>query len=198
MESPAFSALLAPIARVKWLTWLAFNAATIFYVVLAYSLFASRGSIGTLMPGDPRTMVLAVLGLITAFASRSVPALVMPDRRLRELLARDPDPQLLARDSQTGEINAGRLEKIKSLTPHEQRLLAATSSLFVSFVIQLAFGEAVWLYGLLLSFWTQTFLSVLPFAAVALVLNLSVSPKLDAELERLRKLAYQPSATGAA
>jgi uncharacterized membrane protein YbaN (DUF454 family) len=198
MESPTLSVLLAPMVRVKWLIWAAFNLATILYVALAYVMFGRLGLIGSMVPPVSQTAVLFLLAAITAIASRRVSRWVMPDRRLEELLARGPDPESLARNSQTGEINAQRLQKVRSLDPAEQRLLAASFSLFTPFVVELAFGEAIAIYGLVLSFWSHTFLPVLPFAAVALALNLPLFPKLEPELERLRKLSYRPAPSGAA
>jgi fatty acid desaturase len=198
MESPTLSAMVAPMVSVKWLIWAAFNVATILYVAVAYLMFGRAGSMGSMVPPGPQPLAMFVLAAITAIASRRIPKWVMPDRRLHEILTRDPDPESLARNAQTGQVNAQRLQKIKTLAPAEQRLLAASSSLFAPFVVQLAFGEAIALYGLVLSFWSHAFLPVLPFAAIALLLNLPLSPKLAPELERLRKLFYQPSPTRAA
>jgi hypothetical protein len=198
MQSPTFSALVAPMEKVRRVIWLAFNAATALYVVIAYAMFGSGRPMAAVVPDNPLAIPLIVVALLTALVSRRVAAAAMPERRLREIVARNPDPQALARNPQTRQVDQVRLQKIASLPPHEQRLLAAVSALFVPFVVQMAFNESIALYGLVLSFLTRTFPPVLPFAALALVLNLSVSPKLEPSLERVKHLPFQPSSTGTA
>ncbi len=197
MQSPTFSALIEPMARVRRIIWLAFNAATIIYVLIAYMMFGSGGSMAAIVPANPLAIPLIIIGALTALLSRRVSALIMPDRRLREIVARDPDPQSLARNQRTRRIDPNRLQKIRSLSPHEQRLLAVASALFTPFVVRMALNESIALYGLVLSFISQSFPPVLPFAAVALALNLTVSPKLEPDLERVRNVPFLASSSGA-
>jgi hypothetical protein len=196
MQSPAFSALAAPMEKVRRVIWLAFNAATLLYVAMAWAMFGAGRPIGAIVPDHPLAVPLIVLALLTTLFARRIGALAMPERRLREIVARDPDPQALARNPQTHQIDQVRLQKIVSLAPHEQRLLAAVSALFVPFIVQMACNESIALYGLVLSFVTRSFPPVLPFAALALALNLNVSPKLEPSLERLRNLTFQSAPAG--
>jgi hypothetical protein len=188
MQSPTLSAVLQPMERIRRVLWLAFIGVIAIYVCVAYLMFGARGSMGSVAPRNPLFAPFVIISLLTAAASRWIPASLLTDRKLRELLQRDPDPELLARNPQTGQVDPERLQKIKMLSAREQRLFVAARAFFTPFVVQLAFNEAIALYGLVLSNMSRSFLPILPFAAVALALQLTVSPKLDPLLDRAGNL----------
>ena len=179
--------------RVRQVIWLAFIGAIVMYVCVAYLMFGARGSMGDLAPHNPLFAPFVIVSLLSAAGSRWIPASLVSDHKLRAILKRDPNPESLARNPQTGKVDADRLQKIKMLSPHEQRLFVAAGALFAPFVVQLAFNEAIALYGLVLSNVSRSFLPILPFAAVALALQLTVSPKLDSTLKRAGNLLLSGS-----
>ncbi|HVA40049.1 MAG TPA: hypothetical protein VNF49_05255, partial [Candidatus Binataceae bacterium] len=62
----------------------------------------------------------------------------------------------------------------------------------VPFIVRLAFNESIVLYGLVLAQFSRSFLTILPFALVALALDLTVSPKLDSSFARAANLGFLP------
>lgn len=131
---------------------------------------------------------LAILSVVSAILSRWLPGLLLSEGRIRELLEEEPDPETLARNPQTGVVDSDRLNRIRMLSAQEQRLLPVVSASFAPFIVQLAFCEAIALFGFVLGEFSQSFVVVLPFAAAALGLLLTVSPKLDSTLEATGRL----------
>lgn len=120
--------------------------------------------------------------------------LLLSERRIRELLEKEPAPETLARNPLTGVVDADRLNRIRMLSVREQRLLPVISASFVPFVVQLALCEAIGLFGFVLGVLSQSVVIVLPFAAVALALLLTVSPKFDPILEAANRLTIHNAA----
>jgi hypothetical protein len=191
MQSPTFYELVRPMERFQRILQLGFIAAIALYILMAYVLFgwpASNLSNWDPLLKNPVTVPLAVISFLTAVASLWVPGLLLPDRQLRELSGRKPDPEALARNPRTGRVDADRLAKLKVLQPMEQRLLSLPGLSFTPFLVRLALNESIALYGFVLSILSKTLLPVIPFAVVAIGLQLTVSPKLDSQFERAARL----------
>ena len=166
---------------------MALNAAILLYVWVTY--FKFRSSLSTPFPSShPLTLTLALalaaMAVAAAVAARWIPGLLVPEQRMREFV-QDADPTTLARNAQTGAVDTERLARIKTLLPHQQRMLAVAQASFTPFILRLALNESIALLGFVLSLRLQQFWPVVPFAVAALALNLFVSPRLDPDLTRV-------------
>jgi hypothetical protein len=178
MPSEAFTNLRRSLETQRTVVWLALLAAIPLYVFVTYVQFGPM----TWKSGvfsHPFAIPLAVLAVIAAVAARVLPPMLLPKDRVLELLTRDPHPPDVARDPRTGAVDSDRLSRIRALPPEEQRLLAVAQASFGPFIVRLALHESIALYGLVLAFLSKESLPIVPFAAAALLLNLTVSPRLD-------------------
>ena len=185
--SETFRELVWPETRSRVIIWIAFHLSIVWGFVLLSLVNSAAGGI----PNSTFQVffwVLSVLGVLTAIGSRIVPPVLLPDRKIRELMTGEPDLDALSRGP-LGRAHSGLRERIEGLSKHEQRLLSVVRLSFVPFVVSLAFGNAVALYGFVLAFLFYSITIYIPFALVGLALNLTVSPKLDSEIERAARLA---------
>ena len=155
--------------------WSALTLTILFYVALAYVL-NSKGQ-----PAQPfETGLRTALYLIAA--AIGVLSLLLRSRSLSEghiydKLKEEADPQALATNRETGEIDQERLKSIKSLTPLEMKAVGLSGMYFTTMLISLAMNEAVALFGLLLAVLERRPEPVIPFAAAGLALNLIIFPR---------------------
>jgi hypothetical protein len=189
--SAAFHELTRPMAKVMRIIWFAFNGAILLYVVEAYQQFGWPSDGLEPIRSNPMTIPLVALSVVTAVASLWIGDLLIAMGRPQERFAQPPDPEVLAIDPRIGRPDPSRLARIKSLSEHEQRIFSLVSLIFVPFLVRLAFGESIALYGLVLSFLSRSLFPIVPFAIVSLALNLSVSPDLDTWLVRVTRRAGQ-------
>lgn len=68
-------------------------------------------------------------------------------------------------------------------------MLALVPLIFNASLVQLAFGNAIALYGSVLSVTSQSAMPIVPFAVLSLILNLRISPNLETWLERAARRA---------
>ena len=190
MKSPLLAELLRPAETVRRILWWAFFAAIFGYIFVLYRKTAGVAAVPVLRPF---AYGLAVLSVAMAVLSFLISGILLPESRLRNILLTDPDPEILARNPQIGTADPNRLSKIKMLSPQERRLLSAAPAFFGVYIVRLAFCESIALYGLVLGQVSHSFPIVLPFAAAAIALMLTVSPSLDSSLERADALLRLPA-----
>ena len=191
MLSQTFRELIRPMEIVQRVVWYAFNGSTIVYVGVMYFLFGFSTDSAQVLRSNPLSFSICVLAVLTAIASLWIADLLLPKSRLRAVLGRQPVPEDLLRFHLTVPVDLERVAKIKSLPQEEQRILALVPLIYIAFIVQLAFGNAVALYGFVLSVTSQSAAAIVPFAILSLILNLRVSPNLDSWLERAAKRATQ-------
>jgi hypothetical protein len=104
---------------------------------------------------------------------------MLSEGHIYDKLKEEVDPQGLATNRETGQIDQERLQTIKKLTPLEMKALGLSGMYFTTLVLSLAMNEAVALFGMLLTILEQRFEPVIPFAAAALALNLLVFPRFN-------------------
>jgi len=184
MLSEPFRELTRAMARVQRIVWCGFSGAILIYVGVIYMEFGIFAAGSRAQRSNPLFVPLAVLAVVNAIASLWITDVLLPKRRLRAILDRQPDPEALARVYPGAPLDPERLARIKSLPLDEQRLLALVPAVYIAFIVRLAFGNAIALYGLVLSQFSRSLVPMLPFAIVALVFNLRVSPDLESRLER--------------
>ena len=189
--SATFRELVDPMRKAMRIVWFSFNAAIPAYIAMAYVQFGLPSDGLEPLRSNPLTVPLAVLSVAVAIGSLWVADLLLTLNRPAQRFAEKPDPENLARDPRTGYLDPKRLARIKTLSEYEQRMLSLVSLIFIPFLVRLAFAESIALYGLVLSFLSRSPVPVIPFAIVALALNLRVSPDLGSWLERVARRAGQ-------
>jgi len=161
------------------------------YVGVLYLFFGFPGGSFHALRSNPLSIPLGVLAVLTAIASLWIADVLLPKHRLRAVLDRQPDPEALARVNPAVPLDPERLARIESLPQDEQRMLALVPLITTAFIVKLAFGNAIALYGFVLGYLSRSLAPIVPFAIVSLILNLRVSPSLDSWLERSAKRAAQ-------
>ena len=175
MPSETLKQVLMPRILVMNILWFALTLTILLYVALAYVL-NSKGQ-----PAQPfENSLRTALYLIAA--SIGVLSLLLRSRSLSEghvydKLKEEVDPQALATNRETGEIDQERLKIIKSLTPLEVKVAGLSGMYFTAMLISLAMNEAVALFGLLLAILERRPEPVIPFAVAGLALNLIIFPR---------------------
>jgi ATP synthase subunit C len=188
--SETLLSLIRPLEASRRIIWLGFLFTVLVYVCIAWTFSAQTGSDTGSSPSKTFTILLVILSLLAAVLAPIVPRLMVPDSRLRQLINQPPEG--LARNPRTHTLDEDRLARIKTLTVDEQRLLALVSAMFVGFIVRLAFNESIALYGLVIAFFSRSFVAILPFAIVSLALNFMVPTLLDLALKRATSLGLEP------
>ncbi len=191
MQSETFRELIRPIEKVRRVIWLAFIATVPLYIFSEYAQLGWPATGASSLRSNPMVVSLVLISLLCALAAPWMPGFLLPDARLREFLGKRPDLEELARGGQVQAVNQERLARIRTLAPDEQRLLALVPRFFTGFIVRLAFNESIALYGLVLASLSRNFVAMIPFAALSLVLNLAVSPKMDSDFERVARIGTQ-------
>lgn len=139
-------------------------------------------------PGVLYTASRRTCGRDRGGASQWLQCVLLSEQRLRAQLAREIDPRRLATDPQTGQVDEGRLAKLKGLERSDLQLLALADWSFTPVKVSLVLHEVLALCGLALSFLTQSRASIVPFVVAALMLDLPLFPRLDNMLRRAGRL----------
>lgn len=157
------------------LLWGLMTSTILFFVGLSYVLNARN------QPAQPvgSNLKLALYLIAGAVAALS---LLIRSRSLSpghvyDKLKEEVDPQALATDRETGQIDQERLKVVKSLTPLEVKVVGLAGIYFTALLLSLAMNEAVAMLGMMLAILEQRAEAVIPFAAAALALNLLVFPR---------------------
>ena len=176
---------LEPSRRLWLVLWFAMTFSMVIYVLVAFLVSRQHS------PADLSSGLLTAFGGIAAvatLASLLIPRFLPSDDRLRSELNSDFDPESLARNPQTGSVNQDRLQKIALVAPYEQKFMVLPFLYFTPFILRLVINEAVAIFGLVLSILSHSLAPMLPFIAVAIILNLAAFPRLDPMIERASRL----------
>lgn len=190
MYSETLLSLVQPLETIRRVIWIAFLGTILLYVAVAYAFFGEAGIGFNALGLSPLTIVCVALAVAAAVLAPTMPRLIAPDSRLRQLI--NQTPEALATDPRTGAVFENRLAKIRMLSADERRLYALVNAGFVPFVVRLAFNESIALYGLVLAFTAKSFVALWPFAVVSFALNLMVPSLMDSALSRAASLGIEP------
>lgn len=170
MRSPRLSAAVRGTERVMRIAHSTYIAAVPGYAVFLLCLFGWPTRSDATWPRNPMTVPVVVLSIISAILMQLVSKIVLSDFSLRRMLATEP---------------AGETD---DLSPQERRLVSIAPAFFVPFLAQLALGEAIALFGVVLGCFSHSILPFLPFGGLSLALLLRVPPSLDPFFERAENL----------
>lgn len=177
MPSETLKQVLRPRILVMNILWFALTLTIPLYVGLAYFLNPAG------QPAQPVENSLR-LALYLIAGSVAVLSLLLRSRSLSEgriydKLKEEVDPQALATNRETGEIDQERLKTIKSLTPLEMKVAGLSGMYFTTLLIGLAMNESVALFGMILAVLERRPEPIIPFAVAALALNLIIFPRFN-------------------
>lgn len=181
MLTPRLEELVRPSELTARVIWVGLTAPIVVYVVVAFLVTDPAASAQE--PLLALQAVLIVVALIAGTVSLLLPRFLLSDERLQRVLRDDPALEDLARDPQTGKVDEERRRKIEALSTQERKLLRLPPVYLTQLIIRLALTETVAIMGLVLAIISNSPQLVVPFAALALVLNLSSLPKVKEQLE---------------
>jgi hypothetical protein len=170
----------------NWSIWVVISVSIGLYGVVAWVKAEPPGIL--LAELEPLPSALAVTALLTAGVSLLVPRFLLSDKKLHACLQPEPNARELATNAETGVVDLDSLAKIQALDPSEQKLARIPGLYFTPFILRIVLNDAIAIYGLVLSFMTQTFAPIVPYLAVALLLNLTAMPRLDGLMERASQI----------
>ncbi len=95
MNSPAVRELLRPAMFVNSILWFVLTASIFIYGLVAY--FLAQRNPGPTDVSEEFQLALGGVAILTGLGSLLVPRILLSDKRLREAMRPDPDPEALAR-----------------------------------------------------------------------------------------------------
>lgn len=183
MPSETLKRVLRPRVFVMKLLWAAMTFTILLYVGLAYFLNA-QGQPPQPVDNSLKIALYLIAGAI-AVLSLLLRSRMLSEGHIYDKLKEEVDPQGLATDRETGQIDQERLQTIKKLTPLEMKVIGLSGMYFTALIMSLAMNEAVALFGMLLAILEQRVEPVIPFAAAALALNLLIFPRFNQFVDRV-------------
>ena len=155
----------------------------LFFVLVAYFITGQNQAEPLPVQNELR-MVFYALAVGLALASYFLRRRMLSSERLQPAMRLNVDLQALATDSETGVTDEARLAEMKKLSPLELKAIGLSGRYFTAMLLSLALHESIALCGMMLAMLEQRFEVILPFAAVAIVLDLLIYPRLDKFVEQ--------------
>lgn len=155
--------------RVMRMLWFAFSGSVLIYLAVGY-LVTMAGR-----PAPPNIAVLRLaldaVGVITALGVIVFKMVAFTREQVSKRLAEPARLEQIAGTPNTGEPDAAVVERLRSLSEKEQKLLGFIAWYQIRFILVLALNESIALLGLVLTILTGSPSEMLPFLGVALFLN---------------------------
>lgn len=183
MPSETLKRVLKPRVFVMRLLWAMMTFTILVFVGFAYFLNLQGQS--PQPAGNSLKMALYLIAGAIAALSLLLRSRMLSEGHIYDKLKEEVDPHGLATNRETGQIDQGRLQTIKGLTPLEMKAVGLSGMYFTALILSLAMNEAVAMFGMLLAILEQRFEPVIPFAAAALALNLLVFPRFNQFVDRV-------------
>lgn len=183
MPSETLKQILKPRILVMNILWTAMTLSILLYVGLAYFLYP-QGQVAQPVASSLRSAVFLIAGSVAVLSLMLRKSFLSPGR-IYDVLKQEVDPQELATNRETGQIEQERLTKINALTPLEMKAIGLSGMYFTTLLLSLAMNETVALLGLMLAILEQRPEPVIPFAAAALALNLIIFPRFNQFIDKV-------------
>jgi FtsH-binding integral membrane protein len=163
MHSPEFEALLAQADRTQKLLWTVLTLSIVLYAVVAW----------VAAPAAPNPELADTLRPFfwVAAAALAATSLLLSRRR-----SAATTPGSTAPGPEEAPANALLRARGEDLPPRERRALSAVAGGFTTWIACLVMNEAIAILGLVLAFLAGGPGEVVPFALLAIVLNLAMRP----------------------
>ncbi len=174
MVSNELDDLLRPLALAQKVIWIAITMSILIYTVVLYMIHASGSQSAD---GGQVHVVFYAIAALLAIAALIYRQRAFSDDRLRGITEKPVATRSLAINPQTRRVDAERLRRIESLPPKEQGVLNLAQSLTIPTIVVLALNESIAIVGFVAAFLTHNPTAILPFAILAIALNLFVFPR---------------------
>lgn len=163
MASSEFSATLARADRTQKMLWATLTLSIVLYAGVAYLAVPAASDAS---PADTLRPALFVVAAGLAATSMLI------SRRRRTL----PAPGTTASSATGAPDNPLLRVRMENLPPEERRALSHVAAGFTTWILCLVMNEAIAILGLVLAFLAGRPDEVVPFAALAILLNLMMRP----------------------
>lgn len=183
MPSETLKRVLRPRVFVMKLLWAAMTFTILLFVGLGYFLSA-QGQSPRPVENSLKMALYLIAGAIAAL-SLLLRSRMLSEGHIYDKLKEEVDPQGLATNRETGQIDQERLQTIKKLTPLEMKVIGLSGNYFTALILSLAMNEAIAMFGMLLAILEGRLEPIIPFAAAALALNLLVFPRFNQFVDRV-------------
>lgn len=188
MISPTLRELLRPAMFAPKMLWFVLTASILIYGVLAHLL--AQQSDGTTAVDPAIRLAISMTAIAAGTASLLVPRFLLSDERVRRTLQPPVNSEEFASIPGSDAIDENRLNQVRQLSDSEQKMLRLPALLFTPFILRLVLNESIAISGLVLSLLSHSLTPFLPFAVIAIVLNVIGRPQIDPVLERAARLVH--------
>jgi membrane-anchored glycerophosphoryl diester phosphodiesterase (GDPDase) len=187
MVSKELQEALQPIKRIFGMLWVSLTSALLLYVVVL--ILVARGQSGPVNDMDPRLRTaLILLAIVAAVGSLYYRKHVRSDAYLAALIQRERDlndvedraRKMVAQAKTDTKI----ISQLASLTSFDRKRYCLAAELFLPFVLNLSLNESVALVGFVVALLSRDVSVYIPFAGIALLLNIYMRPDLNHVMQR--------------
>lgn len=187
MQSSELREILQPQFLIERIIWGAFNGSLLCYGVVLYVVAQQRTSDLT---ADSALLeqIFSVIALGVAIGAYFYRRHVFSPERLQKLSFGGLSPQKFTQKPKGADLDLEA--KLEALPQNEQRLVHTAKYLLSRNILGLAFHEIIAILGLVLGFLSQNVLSFVPFAVVALALNMLAFPRTEQMIQQLQMRQY--------
>lgn len=182
MQNPNFELFAMNCIQVQRMIWFAINGSILVYVLIPF-----------LIPALPKTgdwqsleLVFYLMGALSAITCYTLRRRFFSKENIQKRLATQVTPESLAASHRrpTEDVSE-RVQSYSQLSDYELNVLGLIKWSLIPNIVCWALIESIAVLGLVYSLLSGQSTGVLPFAVIALLLNLQCFPR----LERLRELA---------
>lgn len=183
MDSESLNKVLRPRTLTLRILWAAMTMTILFFVLVTYFITGQNQTEPVPIQNELR-MVFYAIAVIAPVAAYFLRRRMLSSERLQSAMGMKVDLLAMATDSETGVTDEARLAEMKKLNPLELKAITLSGRYFTAMLLSLALHEVVALCGMMLAMLEQRFEAILPFAAVAIALDLLIYPCLDKFIEQ--------------
>ena len=175
MISGKLGELVAAQERVTKVMWVAMCAGLLVYVAIPQILFPD----GRTSDGAPESLlsIMIAVAVVSAVGSLIYYRRAFSDETLVALLRRPVSAQKIAEEAQQAAQSKKLLADLETMSAEDLRVYGVVRSRQTSWIAAFSLNESVGIYGLVAAFVAQDAMLVLPFVAVALLLQFGAFPK---------------------
>ena len=183
IDSESLNKILRPRTLTMRILWTAMVLTVLLFVFLTYIL-TGQNRLEPVPVQNELRMVFYAIAVIAPVAAYFLRRRILSSERLQSASNTEDGLQALATDFRTEVTDEAKLAEIKKLSPLELKAIAISVPYFTALLLSLALHEVVAICGMMLSMLELRFEAILPFAAVAIVLDLMIYPRLDKFIEQ--------------
>ena len=142
----------------------------VLYGVIAWFLSAQAEVAPPAEPGIALRVPLGAVGIFVGLMTIALRTVLFSRERLEARLAAPADLEKAAVNPQTRKVDTALLERLRTMTEAEQKLIGLIAWYQTPYIVMLALSESIALFGLVLSILSKSPFEMIPFAVVSLFL----------------------------